>query len=547
VVNVAIPQSPPGALDRPGFRAGLFLLVVFLVGALFWDAFIEMERLWQVPEYSHGYLIPFLALYLFLARAERLVEARPEPAWIGVAALVGAMAVLVIGELSALFIIQQYAFLMTVWALALALLGFRGVRAIWASLAMLVFLVPLPVLLQYKLSSGLQFISTDISAFVLRTVGVPVFVDGNVIDMGVSKLQVVEACSGLRYLFPLMTFGFLCGYIYRGPNWHRALIFLAAVPVTIVMNSIRIAVTGVLYNTYGIGAGDSFLHYFEGWVIFVGCLLILFALMVVLARLQRRALDDVFDPQLPTLATLRSLPGVLRVQGPVLAVIPVLALALLASLGLAGREEITPERQSLVSFPLKLGDWRGVESEISREELDVLQLTDYIAANYSNPAGNWASLYVAYYASQRKGASVHSPRACLPGGGWQILSSRVVGIPGILPDGRELPVNQLVIGSGESRQLVNYWFMQRGRNLTNEYAVKWFIFWDSLTRQRTDGALVRLVTPLPAEGGEEEAAGRLAELIRLAAPRLYYHIPQESLVTTTEGTGSRDGLSPDPS
>ncbi len=524
-------------MERPGLRAGLFLLVVFLVGALFWDSFVEMERLWQQPEYSHGYLIPFLAAYLFLARAERLVESTPAPAWIGVAALVAALAVLMVGELSALFIIQQYAFLMAVWALALAFLGYRGVRAIWASLAMLVFLVPLPVLIQYKLSSGLQFISTDIAAFVLRAVGVPVFVEGNVIDMGVSKLQVVEACSGLRYLFPLMTFGFLCGYIYRGPNWHRWLIFLSAVPVTIIMNSIRIAVTGILFNTYGIGAGDTFLHFFEGWVIFVGCLIILFAEMVLLAKLQRRSLDDVFDPQLPSLATLRKLPGALRTSGPALAVVPVLGLALLMSVGLAGREEITPERQTLLNFPLTLGEWRGVETQISPEELDVLKLTDYITANYTHPSGNVANLYVAYYASQRKGASVHSPRACLPGGGWQILSSEVVKIPGVLPDGSDLPVNQLIIGSGEDRQLVNYWFMQRGRNLTNEYAVKWYIFWDSLTRQRTDGALVRLVTPLPESGGEEEAAQRLAELIRLAQPRLYYHIPQESAVASTATPG----------
>jgi len=172
-----------------------------------------------------------------------------------------------------------------VGALALVLLGVGGVWVIWASRAMLIFLVPLPVLIQYKLSSGLQFISTDIAAFVLRAVGVPVFVEGNIIDMGVAKLEVVEACSGLRYLFPLMSFGFLCGYIYRGPNWHRWLIFLTSVPVTIIMNSIRIAVTGVLYNAYGIGAGDTFLHYFEGWVIFLGCLLLLFALMVVLAKL----------------------------------------------------------------------------------------------------------------------------------------------------------------------------------------------------------------------------------------------------------------------
>jgi len=529
-MNVTTRDSSSALLKNPSLRGGLFLVIVLLVAALFWDSFVEMARLWQTPEYSHGYLIPFLAAYLFLTRAERLVESRPSPSWLGVVALVLAMAALLVGELSALFIISQYAFLLTVGALALVLLGVRGVWVIWASLAMLIFLVPLPVLIQYKLSSGLQFISTDIAAFVLRAVGVPVFVEGNIIDMGVAKLEVVEACSGLRYLFPLMTFGFLCGYIYRGPNWHRWLIFLTSVPVTIIMNSIRIAVTGVLYNAYGIGAGDTFLHYFEGWVIFLGCLLLLFALMVVLAKLQRRKLDDVFDPQIPSMATVRSLPSAFHVQGAVLAIAPVLVLALLATSAVSGRDEILPERQSLNSFPLRLGEWEGRELEISREELDVLKLTDYVNADFADPNGGVVNFYVAYYASQRKGASVHSPRACLPGGGWKIIDSKVVNLTGILPDGSDLPVNQLIISTGQARQLVNYWFMQRGRNLTNEYAVKWYIFWDSLTRRRTDGALVRLVTPLPEQGGEEEAAQRLTEMIRLAEPRLYYHIPQTDVV-----------------
>lgn len=534
-MSASLERSTLTDTGRPGLRAGFLLLVAALVGILFRDSFVEMQRLWEQPEYSHGYLIPFLAAYLFLTRIERLVASAPAPAWLGIGVLVFAMGVLLIGELSALFIIAQYAFLVTMWGLAFTLFGTRGTRAIWASLAMLVFLVPLPVLVQYKLSSGLQFISTDLAALVLRTLGVPVYVEGNVIDMGVSKLQVVEACSGLRYLFPLMTFGFLCGYIYRGPNWHRVVIFLSAIPVTIVMNSIRIAVTGILYNAYGIGAGDSFLHYFEGWVIFVGCLLFLFAEMVLLARLQGAGLDDVFDPQLPAMASVRALPSTVALRGPVLAIPVLLALALAATIALSGREEIIPERQSLVSFPLRLGEWEGTETAISREELDVLKLTDYISANYVNPASSGVvNFYVAYYASQRKGASVHSPRACLPGGGWKITDSRVVAIPGVRPDGQDLQVNQLIISTGQARQLVNYWFMQRGRYLTNEYAVKWYIFWDSLTRRRTDGALVRLITPLPEQGGEAEASARLAEVIRLAEPRLYYHIPQETLVPPSE-------------
>lgn len=529
--------KPAAIEERSLWRGAVVLAIVLLILGLFWDSFKEMARLWEEPEYSHGYLIPFLALYLFLIRTEPLVRAPDKTTWAGIGLLLGAMAVVLIGNLSALYVIIQYGFLLAVAAVMLTMLGFRGTRLAWASLVMLVFMVPLPVFLQYRLSSGLQFLSTDIAAWCLRTVGVPVYVEGNVIDLGVRKLQVVEACSGLRYLFPLLTFGFLCGYVYRGRNWHRWLIVLSTIPVTIIMNSIRIAVTGVLYNKYGIGAGDSFLHYFEGWVIFIGCLLILFGEMILLAKLGGRQLHQVFDPQLPTWNAIRSLPKVVRVTPPVLAIIPVLAITWMATLALSGRHEIEPARQSLYTFPLRLGDWDGREMGISQPELDVLKLTDYVQANYQNPNRQLVNFYVAYYASQRKGASVHSPRSCLPGGGWQIIKTTVVQIPGILPDGKDLPVNQLIISEGQARQLVNYWFMQRGRNLTNEYLVKWFIFWDSITKRRTDGSLVRVMTPLPEHGGEEQAAQRLEAFMRVAVPRLYYYIPQGSVPDTVAEPG----------
>lgn len=520
------PRSFRGLPPGPAGTLAWAVVMLVLLAVLFWGAFGETARLWKQPENSHGYLIPFLAAYLFLIRARPLAAAPPRPVWAGIAALLVAMLALLAGQLSALFIIQQYAFILTLWALALTLLGRHGVCVVWASLAMLVFLVPLPSMLQVPLSTGLQFMSTDLAALVLRNVGVPVYVEGNVIDMGVSKLQVVEACSGLRYLFPLLSFGFLCAYVYRGPAWQRVLLLASTVPITIVMNSIRIAITGILYDNYGIGAGDSFLHFFEGWVIFCGCLAILFGEMWVLARQQGRGLDDAFDPQLPALADLQALQAVTTLRGAPAAVLPLLALSTVMVLGVAGRSEIIPTREPFGSFPLRLGDWRGEELALGAAELAELRLTDYALADFIGPDGAVVNFYAAYYASQRSGASVHSPRACLPGGGWQIRQNRKVELPDVLPDGGALRVNELIIGMGDRRQLVNYWFPQRGRNLTSEYAVKWYIFWDSLTRQRTDGAMVRLVTPLGDPRDDDAVRARLLDFMRVLHGRLAYYLPQ---------------------
>ena len=107
---------------------------------------------------------------------------------------------------------------------------------------------------------------------VIRLFDISVYLEGNVIDLGVYQLQVVEACSGLRYLFPLMSFGFLISYIYRGPVWQKVVIFLSTIPITVVMNSFRIGVIGVTVEHFGIAAAEGFLHDFEGWIVFMACL-----------------------------------------------------------------------------------------------------------------------------------------------------------------------------------------------------------------------------------------------------------------------------------
>jgi EpsI family protein len=148
-----------------------------------------------------------------------------------------------------------------------------------------------------------------------------------------------------------------------------------------------------------------------------------------------------------------------------------------------------------------------------------------LLADYQDDAGPPVNLYVAYYDSQRKGEAVHSPRSCLPGGGWQLRDFNQRTLSNVKIGGRPLRVNRTLIELGDQRQLVYYWFQQRGRIVTNEFAVKWYLFWDALTRHRTDGALVRLIVTLPAAGNEADADRRLADLASQVAPILTHYVP----------------------
>jgi EpsI family protein len=157
--------------------------------------------------------------------------------------------------------------------------------------------------------------------------------------------------------------------------------------------------------------------------------------------------------------------------------------------------------------------------------LDALKLDDYIMADYVRGERDLVNMYVAWYDSQRAGQSAHSPRSCLPAGGWRVTQFSQVDVSGVQVGAQPLRVNRVQIELGNKKQLVYYWFQQRGRVITNEYLVKWYLFVDSLSKRRTDGALVRLVTPLQLGEPMQDADQRLAEFAGKVAPRLERHIP----------------------
>jgi EpsI family protein len=189
------------------------------------------------------------------------------------------------------------------------------------------------------------------------------------------------------------------------------------------------------------------------------------------------------------------------------------------------RTEGPLERKDFSQFPMAFDKWHGKPDRMAAIYLDALKLDDYILANYIATSKHSVNFYVAYYASQRRGGSAHSPRSCIPGGGWEITDLRQLKVGGATVAGEPLRVNRVLIQKGDNRQLVYYWFQQRGRVLTNEDLVKWYLFWDALTRNRTDGALVRLTTSVNPGSSLEEADGQLSSFATTIADRLTDYVP----------------------
>ncbi|MEC7257400.1 MAG: exosortase, partial [Pseudomonadota bacterium] len=288
---------------------GLFWLVVATVsaGLFFIDGLDALLVAWQLPEYSHGPLIPILSLLLFLRQLKEVpIEPGPKrDRWPGVVLLVVAIAFGALGKLARIDDIVAYATILWVGAVLLISFGWKTGKHFWPPVLHLVYMLPLPGVLYYKLSTSLQFISSELGVYFLQVLSVPVFLEGNIIDLGVLKLQVAEACSGLRYLFPILSFSYIFAVLYKGPMWHKAVLLISAAPITVLMNSVRIAVAGLLAQEFGIEWLEGFSHFFEGWVIFLICVVLLFLLarIMLFFHPEKLSLVDALDLETDGLLT----------------------------------------------------------------------------------------------------------------------------------------------------------------------------------------------------------------------------------------------------
>ncbi len=208
---------------------------------------------------------------------------------------------------------------------------------------------------------------------------------------------------------------------------------------------------------------------------------------------------------------------------PFLAATALTTVAAILAFNLPERVEVKPARATFAEFPLQFASWAGRRAPLEQEYQDQLKLDDYLLANFESvntrlPVNVW----IAYYDSQRNGAATHSPRSCLPGGGWDFNAFGQRNVPLV---GGSIHVNRAVIAHGSERQMMYYWFQQRGRIVTNEYLVKWYMFEDALQRNRTDGALVRLIAPIPLGATEEETDSVLSKFTADLAANLQRYVP----------------------
>jgi EpsI family protein len=188
--------------------------------------------------------------------------------------------------------------------------------------------------------------------------------------------------------------------------------------------------------------------------------------------------------------------------------------------------EVFPSRTLLESFPRELNGRSGTDVPIEKQTLEMLGPGDFLVRVYTsaNESAPYIDLYIAYFPSQRTGDTIHSPKNCLPGAGWAPIESRrtMISVPGHSP----FPANRYLIAKGDAKQLVLYWYWAHDRGVASEYWAKYYLIADSIKMNRSDGALVRVTTPIANGESADTAEQRLLPFITTIVPQLQQYIPR---------------------
>jgi exosortase len=237
---------------------------------LYRNVIVKLVRDWATDDnYSHGFLIIPIALFLAWERRDKVLALPLKPSYLGLVGVLGSVAVLAAGTLGVELFLTRVSMIGVLGSALVFLFGWAHLRALIFPVAFLILMVPLPAIIFNQITFPLQLLASQAGEFGLASLHIPVLREGNIIVLARTKLEVVEACSGIRSLVSLLTLGIVYAYFIDKRATVRWAISLSAVPVAIISNAMRITGTGVAAHYYGPEAAEGFFHSFSGWAVFV--------------------------------------------------------------------------------------------------------------------------------------------------------------------------------------------------------------------------------------------------------------------------------------
>jgi exosortase D (VPLPA-CTERM-specific) len=498
-----------------------WLIAIITVSFLmcYWTTIKGLMTVWMNDEdYSYAFLIPFITAYLIWERRRQIASTSISINWIGGKFFFIFLIVSLYGILGSSPSAVRPAIPLIILSIILFCFGWEMFKVLSFPLAMLIFMIPLPTLYGAVIGVHLKTISTILGKAFLDLAGITAFVEGNVIDLGVTQLQVVDACSGLRYVLPLLALGTLFAYFFEKSRWKQTVLVLSTIPIAILNNGIRIGATGILTEKYGPQVAEGFFHGFSGWLIFLFAFAALFAFHFVLKRLfpgSKKNAQKGPEQQSrtePIFQNLKLLPFVVTIIG----------LLVLSSLGFA-TSSLPPFQivNGLKSFPLEIDGWRGKSDIVDSEIIRLSGAEDAFSGTYLDRNSNVISLYLGYRGSPFVESEnfFHSPNVCLPSSGWKTLTSsthKIENVPGF----GSLSVFKMVSERMGQKNITYYWFQTKSRSSSDVNINRFHLTLHALQRDNTHDLFIRPITVIGSSESIESAQIRMDQFVREFMPIL---------------------------
>lgn len=278
------PALPPPAPSLPWVPIGWFLGLILI---LFFPVIKTMVWEWAlIQDMGHAFFVPLLAGYVVWQDREKIMRQPVKPCWPALILVVWAFAQMLLGILGADFFLARTAFLLAIVGVIWTLAGTAVLRSLAFPLLLLLFMIRIPLFIYQQITFKLQILASQLATAALGLVGIPVLRDGNVLELPTQRLEVVEACSGIRSLLSLSFLSLAYAHLFDRRGWMKPVLFIATVPIAIFANACRITLTGIL-GGYNKELAEGVYHEFEGWVVFMVALAVLLLVHRLICRFTR--------------------------------------------------------------------------------------------------------------------------------------------------------------------------------------------------------------------------------------------------------------------
>lgn len=502
--------------------------------ACYYSTLVGLVHLWQTDgDYSYAPILPLISGYIIWTKRKEIAAAPVNTSWLGGIAFLLLLIVSVYGILGSSPSAVRPAIPLALMAVTLFCFGKQRFKLLLFPLFLVIFMIPLPTLIQTRIGIPLRLISTKLGEILLRMAGVSVFVEGNIIDLGVTQLQVVDACSGLRYILPLLALGVIFAYFFEKSRWKQILIVGSTIPIAIFANGFRIAVTGYLAQHFGREVADGFFHGFSGWLIFVFALSLMLGFYGILRWVWPGSGTLDYHGQKYDLLSHSGRSADRNTAAVVTASAGLLAVGLL-NYATASLQPFSLQ-SGFSAFPLTIGQWQGRTESIDPTIIRLSGAQDALNATFSSDGGDIISLYIGYRGAPFNESEnfFHSPNVCLPSSGWKTISIEDHPIDAV-PGFGTINVRKMVIEKMGLRQLVYYWFQTKNRVSSDVHINRYHLTLHALGRDNTFDLFIRPITPLRPTDSLESARLRLDQFTRQMIGTLHEFLADHQ----TEGRGA---------